>query len=57
MTMIVDYAAVATALAAHIVVVGAIWYHTFTLKKLAHNAGTQVNLVTLLLRDGVFDLP
>ncbi|KAH9910223.1 uncharacterized protein B0H18DRAFT_896350, partial [Fomitopsis serialis] len=40
---------------ANILVLGATWYHTLTVKKLAGAAGQNTTLVTLLLRDGKSD--
>ncbi|KAH9934388.1 uncharacterized protein B0H18DRAFT_1188531 [Fomitopsis serialis] len=52
MCMMVTPASAATATTAHILVLVSTWYHTFTLKKLAHTIGEQIPLTTLLLRDG-----
>lgn len=45
-------ASASAVLTANILVLGATWYHTFTVKKLAHAVGHKATLATLLLRDG-----
>ena len=42
----------ATSITAAGLTLGATWYHTYTVKKLARVAGQKATLATLLLRDG-----
>lgn len=42
----------ATSITAAGLTLGATWYHTYTVKKLARVAGQEATLATLLLRDG-----
>ncbi|KAH9923882.1 uncharacterized protein B0H18DRAFT_1013878 [Fomitopsis serialis] len=47
-----NIAVTVTSLVAEVLVLVATWYHTFTLKRLAHSIGQEATLATLLTRDG-----